>query len=374
MANKVAELFADFRIAFNKGTLDIVNTTMGELRIGTLAEIASLSGLTKMLFNVGEHAMKTATNLHAIGKEYGFNTRWLQDYRRAGLAANVSTEDMDASAQSLQRTLANINLGQINQGFLQAAGFLGLRVGPGMTAKDVDTKLMTLVPQYIRRRGGGEIATAEAANLIEQLGLPRSMIQHFLGGKEVVPGKDLNTQAIEALTKTSEHLNTSLMNFNNYLSTTIEPIVDSLIPIGQALAVWASQFGAGITAAANAESNPGKVSDDFVSWAMSPLTYMTQSDAKAKEHEYLFSKRYPVQSRFFPPWLSGAGSFSEGKNMVPQLNSKTEINVYGVEDHKIARSVKIAGRDAAETHTRSFASAINHYNTQESGQSPKSTP
>ena len=374
MPSKVAELFAEFRINFQKATLDVVNTTMGELRIGTLAEIGSLAGLTKMLFNVGEHAMKTATNLHAIGKEYGINTRWLQDYRRAGLAANVSTEDMDASAQSLQRTLANINLGQINQGFLQAAGFLGLRVGPGMTAKDVDTKLMNLVPAYIRRRGGGEIATSEAANLIEQLGLPRSMIQHFLGGKEVVPGKDLNTLAIEALTKTSNHLNTSLMNFNNYLSTTIEPLVDSIIPIAQTFAAWASSMGAGITAAANAERNPGKVADDFVSWAMTPLTSMSQSDDNAKEHEYLFSKRYPVQSKFFPPWLTGARSFSEGKNMVPQLNSTTEINVYGVEDHKIARSVKSAGRDAAETHTRSFASAINHYNTQESGQSPKRTP
>ena len=372
MANKVAELFAEFRIAFNKGTLDIVNTTFGELRIGTLAEIASLAGLTKMLFSVGEHAVKTASHLHMLGKAYGLNTTLLQDMTRAGLAANVSASDMEAGITSLQSTLADLNLGQISEGFLQAAGFFGLRVGPGMTQKDIENQMMKLVPQFIKMHGGGEQATAMAGNLIERMGMPRSMLQYFMGGKVAQPGKDVNERLIDSLTKTSNRLQTLSYDISNLSINYIEPLVDSLIPIGQAAAEWASQFGTGITASAKVMKTPGGPVDDLIGAAMSPLTYMSQSDAKAKEREYLFSKRYPVQSKFFPPWLTGSRTYSEGEKV--DFNSKTTVNFYGVEDQKIAKTAGQAVKNANETHTRNFASAINRYKVPEGGQAQKSTP
>jgi uncharacterized coiled-coil protein SlyX len=368
MANRVAELYAEFRVSFQKATLDVLNTTLGELRIGTLAEIASLAGLTKMLFNVGSNAIRTATHLHMLGAVYGLNTQKLQNMERAGLAANVSTDKMEASIRGLQDNLAALNLGRVSDSFLQAAGFFGVRVGPGTSEDDLMEQLRKNVPQFIKAHGA--MGKDMAAVLLQDMGVSPEMIQSFTKGKKEILGQNITDKNIEKLTKASEMMNVASLNISNLSSNIVAPIVSAIGTASGYLSTIADFY-----VHAEQLTNPLAAGEAWAKYAMGgmqSLSYISPTEAKAKANEALFNKHYPVQSKFFPPWLSGAGTYSEGKKF--DITYKTTVNTYGVEDEKIAKTTARSVRNSHETNTRNFASAINRYNVPEAGQSPKSTP
>ncbi len=226
MADKVAELYAQFRVDFQRGTLDVLNTTLGELKVGTLAEIATLAGLTHMLFQVGAHATETATHLYMLGKVYGLNTQELQNMARAGLAANVSTEKFEASVLGLQNNLASLNLGQVNDGFLRAAGFFGLHVGPGMSADAVEKQMIKAVPSFVKAHGA--MGRSMASVLLSEMGMDPDMLNYFMTGKKGSPGQNITEKNIAALAASSAHMNVLGMDIKNLGANSIAPLVDVL--------------------------------------------------------------------------------------------------------------------------------------------------
>lgn len=362
MANKVAELYADFRVNFAKATLDVANTALGELRLGTIAEIASLAGLTRMLYNVGDHALKTATHLHMLAATYGINTQQLQHMEKAGLAANVSVDKMESSVLGLQNNLAALNLGQVNAGFLEAAGFFGLGVGPGTSADQMMDQLFKKVPSFVKAHGA--MGKAMASTLLSQMGIAPEMMQYIMTGKKTAGGPVIKDPTIEALTKTSESLSGLSFDVQNLGTEAISPLVEILGPISEYLQTIASVAG-GVDNLAHPFRTAEGLGAAFMG-KVHEMSYVSRDQQKMMAAEHLARHRgqvpfSPVVSASLHPGvvaaMVGAGGRSGGNS-----HSETNISVYGVEDHKIAGAVKRAAAQAHERTKRDYAmhTAINN--------------
>jgi hypothetical protein len=366
MANKVAELYATFRVNFEKATLDVANTALGELRIGTLAEIASLAGLTRMLFDVGNNAVKTATHLHMLGTVYGLNTTQLQNMERAGLAANVSTDKMDASILGLQNNLAALNLGRVSDAFLQAAGFFGVRVGPGTSQDDLMNQLMKKVPQFIKAHGS--MGKSMAGLLLQDMQVDPEMIQYFLGGKKSKPGVDVAGKTIEALTATSEAMNMAAFDIRNLGTNSISPLVEILGPISDYLKTIADAAG-GVDNLAH----PFRTAEGLwerAKGAVHSLGYMTPEQAKlAATHQLSLhtggSSPY-VSASLHPATV--AAMLMAGEKTSGDINSETTVHIHGSADSQTVRRMTSALKDRDAKRATDNAGAAAIYNPLEAGQ------
>lgn len=349
MANKVAELYADFRINFSKATLDVANTALGELRLGTLAEIASLAGLTRMLFNVGAGALNTATHLHMLAAVYGLNTQGLQNMERAGLAANVSTDKFESSIIGLQNNLAGLNLGQVNAGFLEAAGFFGLGVGPGTSTDEVMDQLRKKVPQFVKAHGA--MGKSMASMLLGQMGIDPEMMQYIMTGKKSIAGQNIKDPTIAALTETSNSLGVLSFDVKNLADNSIAPLVDVLGPISGYL-----ETIAGVAGGAENLAHPFRTAEGL--WAAAKGLVQASNLITPEQQRQMASEQLARHKgvRPFSPIVSASlhpGVISS--MLAPRapgggvINQKNETNIYGVEDRKIAHAVR---REATATHER----------------------
>ncbi len=354
MPNKVAELYADFRVDFQQATLDVVNTTLGELRLSTLAEIGSLAGLTAALVKLGTSAVSTASNYHMLAQVYGLNTTSLQRMEVAGLAANVSIDKMQQSAVGLQQNLAGLNLGQINQGFLEAAGFFGLNVRPGTTEDDMMKQLFKKVPQFVKAHG--PMGKAMASSLLGQMGVAPEMLQYIMAGKQFGAGATMNNPQIEALTKVNESLGELSRNLTFLAYGAIAPLVETLLPISQWMLAHTNAAHVHETVQA------GKNVRDLLYGALHYESAQTQRMEAAQQlnmHKSALARivgsAAPRLAPSSTPAAAVAAPGSSGKH-------ETNIHVYGVEDHKIAKVVERAAKNAHEKTKRDNAmhTAINN--------------
>jgi hypothetical protein len=204
---KIAELFAEFRIKFSDTSLKILNTTMSELKLGTLAEVFAIDQLTKRVISIGKEALQTASHFHILSDAYGINTTWLQRMQNAGLNYNVSAQQTEQTILSLQQNLAALRIGQGSASFMQAAGFFGVNLGSITSAKKLYEELQEKVPEFVKNRG--KFGKAEASLLLQRMGIPVEEMQRLLGDKVTHGGSDINImhhRQIEALTKLNSNI------------------------------------------------------------------------------------------------------------------------------------------------------------------------
>lgn len=357
MANKVAELYADFRVDFEKATFDVVNTTLGEMRVSTIAEIATVAGLTRALYNLGTSAVATASEYHMLGQVYGLNAQHLQGMEYAGLAANVSVDKVRQSVLALQQNLAGLSLGQVNAGFLEAAGFLGLSIKPGTNEKEMMDQLFKKVPQFVK--GHGAMGRPMAAQLLSQMGMAPEMLQQIMSGRQTMPGRKMEDPQIEAMTRVNESMRVLSRNIEFLAYKAIIPLVGTLLPISE----WFLNDAGGVdnlihpvrTAQGMAESAMGALD--------AKVNYVSPEEQK-KKSAYLLK-----ESEAWKHPMSGFGNFVAqtlfSKNpSAPATTHKSEthIQVYGVEDNKIASAVRRAAETAHDRQKRDHAmhTAINN--------------
>lgn len=363
MPDKVAELYADFKINFQKATLDVANTALGELRLGTIAEIASLAGLTRMLFSVGEHALKTATHLHMLGKVYGLNTQGLQNMERAGLAANVSTDKMEASILGLQQNLAALNLGRLNDSFLQAAGFFGVRVGAGMSEENLMDQLRKRIPQFVKAHGA--MGKSMASLLLADMGMAPEMLQYFLGGKKEKSGQNLTEKNIDALTTTSEALDVVSMDIKNLADKSIAPLVKLLGPISGYLETIAAVAGG-----AENLAHPFRTAEGLFAAAQGAMNesmnYHTPDQAKlAAAHQLAMKRNILANSPYVSSSLTPAvasSMLSAGGKTAGDFNSETTVHIHGSADNQTVKRMTTALKTRDSKAQSDYAGAAAHYN------------
>lgn len=363
MPSKIAELYADFRVNVERATLDVLNTTLGELRLSTIAEVTSLAGLTKVLFNVGRGALDTATNFHALAEVYGINTQQLQRMEIAGLAANVSVDKIQQSVVGLQQNLAGLQLGQINQGFLQAAGFLGVRIGPQSDEQDVMKQLFKTVPQFVKNHG--KLGRAMASTLLGQLGVAPEALQYILAGKEYKAGPTLQDKEIQHLTDVSEKLAVLARDIEYLSYNAIEPLIDAVntlaTPITSAVN-WLTQ-NAGLAGNLAHPIKTAEAAASYVGGLVQSGRYQTDAAARAMAERLKYQHEHPLLSAFQRPSQQDfAAGVEQARRMFVQPHQETHIVVNGVEDQKIAHAVRRAAEKAHETQRRDYAmnAAINN--------------
>ena len=181
---KIAELFVELGVKAKTSVLELFKTKLGELRVGTIAEIVSLEKLSQVLFDLGKQSLETAVHYKYLSEAFGINSQWLQKMEYAGQKFNVSVQQTDESIQGLQQNLAAFMIGQGSMGFLRAAGWFGVNFRPGMTAKDLLPQLAEKVPEFIKRHGA--LGAAEASLLLSQMGVDPAMIQELIHGPKAL--------------------------------------------------------------------------------------------------------------------------------------------------------------------------------------------
>lgn len=348
MANKVAELFADFRVDFQKETLALANMALGELRLGTIAEITTLAGLTRALYNVGVSAVRTASDYHMLGEVYGINANQLQRMEVAGLAANVSVDKMRQSALGLQNNLASLNLGQINSGFLEAAGFLGLNVAPGTTEDQMMAQLFKKVPEFVKAHGA--MGRPMAAQLLGQLGMSPEALQYIMAGKRFGAGEVMQDPQIAALTQVNESLGVLSRDIEFLAYDAIGPLIQSILPITQWAVSHIGPVNTGLKAA-------GHIGFDLGTYNLLGL-YKDSVNLIRRVHASQVASSHPVRTA--APQVVHVVHGPGGPGGPGHVTYST--HVYGVEDHKIAGAVRRATTQAHERTKRDHAmhTAINN--------------
>jgi hypothetical protein len=348
-------LYADFKVDFEKASLDVVNTTLGEMRIATIAEIATIAGLTRALYNLGTSAVATASEYHMLGQVYGLNTQHLQGMEYAGLAANVSVDKVRQSVLGLQQNLAGLSLGQVNAGFLEAAGFFGLSIQPGTNEKEMMDQIFKKVPQFVKSHGA--MGRPMAAQLLSQMGMAPEMLQQIMSGRQSMPGRKMEDPQIEALTRVNESMRVLARNIEFLSYKAIGPLVETLLPISE----WFLNSAGGVANLLHPARTVQGLASAFAGAWDEHANYITQ-DQQKKSAAYLKNLHNAKP-------LEGMGAFvaqtmlgRPGATEAPVHKSETHISVYGVEDHKIAGAVKRAADTAHERQKRDHAmhTAINN--------------
>lgn len=331
MPNKVAELYAEFKVDFQKSTMDVLNTSLGELKLSTIAEISSLAGLTRMLFSVGNNALKTASHLHMLGAVYGLNTQGLQNMERAGLAANVSTEKMEASVIGLQNNLAGLQLGQVSSGFLEAAGRFGLNIGPGVNADQMIDQLMKTVPQFVKAHGA--MGKSMASLLLSNMGVDPEMIQYLMKGQKFTGGQNIKDPTIEALTTASSSMAVLGFDIKNLASNSIAPLAELLGAIAGLLEPIAAVAGGFDNLAHPWRTTVGLASSMAGKWD-AHANYLTEAQMRQGSAYY----KAETEMRKHP--FQGMGGFIKdlvlGKPGGPagDVHNETNITIQGSADAK----------------------------------------
>lgn len=159
---KIAEFFVQLGVNVSDKKLKEFIGDLGDMRIGTLANISSVAALAAELFKLGNEAINASVNFQKFSNQTGLSWRELQRWQIVGEQANVSAETIAGSISALQKNMAEIRLGRGN-----IAPFQMLGIGVNGNAFTVLDKLRD------RIRG---LDAATATNIIEQMGLSGEMI------------------------------------------------------------------------------------------------------------------------------------------------------------------------------------------------------
>ncbi len=135
---------------------------LGDMHIGTLANISSVAALAAELVNLGNEAISASIGFQKFTNQTGLSWVELQKWQIVGEQANVSAETIAGSLTALQKNLAEIRLGRGN-----IAPFQMLGIGVNGSAFDVLDQLRSKIK-------GLDAATA--TNLMEQMGINGDMI------------------------------------------------------------------------------------------------------------------------------------------------------------------------------------------------------
>ncbi|MDE2019609.1 MAG: hypothetical protein KGJ13_04660 [Patescibacteria group bacterium] len=181
-----------------------LSTAISGITLGGAATLLFMDRLVHAMFKLGREGLTTAAHYRMLNQVFGINTQWLQKMQYLGVQHNVTAKQTQESIVGLTTNLAAFSLGMGSQAFMQAAGFLGLKMRPGMTAADIMEQLKGgLLKNFINKREsmGDKNARAEAALLLSELGMSPAMIQDLTGQKAKMSVHDqLTTQQIKALT------------------------------------------------------------------------------------------------------------------------------------------------------------------------------
>lgn len=227
---KIADFFVELTTKADTTALKLFSTTLSTLTLGTVGEIASLAALGIAFKDVGEMAMNTGSHLTYLNEVFGLNKQNLQQWEYAAAKLNVTAQQTEASFAGIAKNLGALSIGQGSQGFMQALGFLGLKVNPNAAdpTADIMNQLLVKVPQFLKNRG--EMGRLALGQILPMLGVDPSMIQFLERGGHPFVGPKLPTvsdKEIAAMTQLSEKL--------SVLKTTLEvdlmKAFDTLIPI-----------------------------------------------------------------------------------------------------------------------------------------------
>lgn len=159
---KIAEFFVQLGVSVNDKKLKDFIGDLGQMQVGTLANISSIAALATELFRLGVEATNISVGFQKFTNQTGLSWHELQKWQIVGEQANVSAETIAGSLAALQKNMAEIRLGRGN-----IAPFQLLGIGVNGNAFDVLDKL--------RNRIKG-LDSATATNLIEQMGISGEMI------------------------------------------------------------------------------------------------------------------------------------------------------------------------------------------------------
>lgn len=159
---KIGEFFVSLGVSVSDKKLKDFIGDLGQMNLGTLANISSIVALTTELIKLGTEAANLSVGFERFTNQTGLSWRELQKWQIVGEQANVSAETIAGSLTALQKQMAEIRLGRGN-----IAPFQMLGIGVNGNAFDVLDKL--------RDRIKG-LDAATATNLIEQMGISGDMI------------------------------------------------------------------------------------------------------------------------------------------------------------------------------------------------------
>ena len=195
-----------------------LETSLSNVTIFGAASIFALDKMAKMVINLGREGLRTAAHYKLLNEAFGINTTWLQRMQYWGLQNNITAKQTEQSIVGIKTNLAAFSLGMGSQGFMQAAGFLGLNLKPGMGAKDIIKQLKEgKLSQFISQRSamGDKNARAEAALLMAELGISPALIQELITGKkpQMTHEQIMRQQEITKLTELNNTIGNLVMEF-----------------------------------------------------------------------------------------------------------------------------------------------------------------
>jgi hypothetical protein len=354
MAEKTAELYADFSLNFAKGDFDAAATSIGSIVSEAMGGVGVFGQFARGLLDIGMAAVKTATHFHELGQVYGLNTQNLQRMEIAGLQANVSMDKIEQSAVGLQNQLAELSLGHVNRDFLESAARLGVAVAPGMDQQQVMDQLFKKVPDFVKSHG--KMGRAMATALLGRMSIAPEMMQQIMGGKEFGKGPTMKDKNIESMTRVSENLHVLSRNIQYLSYNAIAPLVKALIPITN----WLMNKAGGVANLKDLKEHPlqslGKIGSWITSVASEKMNYVTKDQARKLAQERLGGSAHAgIGATLLSMSARGVARAASAASGAVSHNNETHISIHGVEDHKIAKAVQHAVRGVHEKQKRDFA-------------------
>jgi len=158
----IGELFISIGVNADNKTLNDFIGDLGQLKLASLSNIASIAGMTAELIKLGTEATNIAIGFQMFTNQTGLSSQELQRWQLVAQQANVSAEAVAGSVSALQRNLAEIKLGRGNISPFQMLG-----ISPRGNAFDVLTQL---------RGKMGKYDAATMTNLAAQMGITPDMI------------------------------------------------------------------------------------------------------------------------------------------------------------------------------------------------------
>jgi len=326
---KIAELFAEFRIKFSDFAFKALNTTLSDLKLLTLGELFAIDRLASGLVDLGFEAVNTAAHFHMLETVYGLNAQALQRMEKSGLDFNVSMKASEETAVDLQNQLAAFSLGQGSGSFLQAAGFFGLNLKPGETEQDIFKQLEQKVPEFIKSHG--PLGKAEAAHLLGMMGIPVEELQRLIGNRVTHQGNkmpNLTEQQIAAMTKMKVSLDVASTEMHYLGYTAIGNLIQVFGPIAEGIYKFLGSADVGI----------GKAAGWF-----NAGDYETQAEARAQ------AKGFLAHAAVKPWWANGQG----GQSVNVTVKQTNHING-SVDPEKIKKALK----GGADYHAQKIKTAL----------------
>jgi len=229
---KIADFYAELKIKDGLSmTLKEVWNKMGELRLSTLGEITALGVLGDMLKNAGSQAMVMSAGYTTLNKELGISTNLLQRWQNVARSrTTVAPEEVAGGFAHIQKVLAGLASGDVDQGFMKGAALLGMHVQKGMTYDQVLEILRSKVPESINKYGA-----AVTTGRLGMMGLDKMEQLFALSPKQFQAGEFssgvMSQTQIKQWTKLNEQIHVLEYNLIILGEKALAPLLPKLIKL-----------------------------------------------------------------------------------------------------------------------------------------------